>query len=325
MRPKTLHASLQAALAGLHFPVRAPEPSAEATPVAAVLAGNVPVLAPQVLLPTLLRRRGALIKPASAAPSFTERFVARLQERIVLPEPAFLTRRWRGGTRDDEELVHCFDRIAVYGGSESIKRFADLRRSCDQLVLFGPKSSVAVLWSETPPDLDGVARDVALFEQRGCLSVRVAYLVAPHTDAPSAIAAALSRALDRTASQLPPSGNLADASAARQWLDLARLSGQPAFGVPGRSGVVVDDPSADRPPPGRSVSVRAVSRDELLTQLNERREHIQGLAWTGIDAPPTALMELATRAAWRVAPAGRLQETDADWHNDGIDLLHWLR
>lgn len=323
MHPRTLHASLRAALGRYRLPAQSPAPSRAVEPMAAVLAGNVPVLAPQVLLPALLRRRGALIKPASDAPAFTERFVATLQRKLSLSEPAYRARSWRSGGEDDRDLVQHFERIAVYGGEAAVHRYTAMRRNTDQMALFGPRFSVGVLSDRVTPDLDGLARDAALFEQRGCLSVKVVYLLEPSRSSVQ-FGLDLARALDEAAEALPPSDDLAGSSAARQWFDVARLTGKQTFGTPGRSAVVLDEVGAELPPGGRSVSLRPVTENELTTQLHAHLHHIQGMAWTGVPALPGPLQELATAGAWRVAPAGRLQETAPDWRNGGIDLVEWL-
>lgn len=323
MHRRTLHASLRVGLDGLRCPDRFPVESRTAEPMAAVLAGNVPVLAPQILLPALLRRRGALIKPASNAPTFTERFVDALRSRLGISRTAYLSVRWPGGDELDRVVGTLFDRIAVYGGEGAVARFANLERTADQMVLFGPKSSVALLSDHVAPDLDGLARDVALFEQRGCLSVTTVYLLEPH-GSPHELAAGLSRALDALAEALPPAADMAATSAARQWMDVARLTGRPAFGTPGRSGVVVDAPGAGRSPGGRSVSVRPTTVEELTPILTADRDRIQGLSSTGIVSIPEGILDLAHASAWRIAPAGELQHAGIDWRNGGVDLIEWL-
>lgn len=323
MHPETLHASLGAALGDFRFPRRPPVPRPTRRPMAAVLAGNVPVLAPQILLPSLVRRRGALIKPASEAPRFTERFVEALQTNLQMADPAFVTARWRGGGDTDRELLRRFDRIAVYGGEEATARFAALGPAPGQLALFGPKFSVGIVSDQTPPDLDGLARDVVLFEQRGCLSVKIVYLLTPRAS-PAEIAEALSRALDRVAASLPPAVDLASSSGARQWLDVARLLGREVYGSPGRSGVALDEVDAALPPGGRSVSVRTLGAEETLDHLAAMSQRVQGISWTGLTELPPGLARVAETAAWRLAPVGHLQETGPDWWNGGIDLFEWL-
>ena len=323
MHPQTLQASLSASLQGYELSDNPPLARSSAGPVAAVLAANVPVLAPQFLRAALLRRRAALVKPASGAARFAERFVDSLQRELALPETAYLTRRWDGGNLDDEHLARDFERIAVYGGAETVARFAELEQAPGQMALFGPKASVAVVSDRGEIDYRALARDIALFEQRGCLSLQIVYLLRPCSSA-GEIATELSHALDTICQTLPTPDDLAAASAARQWVDVARLQGHEATGTPGRSAVVVEAPGAPFPPGGRSVSLRVVHSDDLIPRLRAAQERIQGLCWAGMASPPTAILQLAEQASWRLVPAGQLQQAGPDWLNGGIDLLQWL-
>ncbi|HSL84419.1 MAG TPA: hypothetical protein VLF66_16725, partial [Thermoanaerobaculia bacterium] len=75
-----------------------PSPTAPRGPLALiVLAGNLPALAVQPLLPALAARRPALLKSPSAEPAFAPAFVAALARRLPPLGEALGAAAWPGG------------------------------------------------------------------------------------------------------------------------------------------------------------------------------------------------------------------------------------
>ena len=192
---------------------------------------------------------------------------------------------WRGGDAAIEApLLEAVDRVVAYGGAEAL---ADLRRRAgDRVIAFGPKASVALVATPTSRSESvaaALARDVALFDQRGCLSLQAIY-----TDGDAdALAAALAR-------RARPSGATL---AARRAVDRPRLAAlrlvreEAAFlGVDGRSThrstaatVIVDRRALFLPSPGhRTVRVHPVADlDRAIAILRPHGARLQGAAVAG--------------------------------------------
>jgi len=326
-----LAAALEAVLggvAGRHAErVLAAAPSADRSPVLVVLASNLPALAVQPLLPILARRRPALLKSPSAEPLFSAAFAAALVRREPVLGEAVAALTWRGGQAALEEpLLAAAGRVLAYGDAAAI---ADLqRRAPGKLVAYGPQTSLAVLGAnaDVRRAAAGLARDVALFDQRGCLSVAAVYT----TGDAGELAAALAGELAELARRWPPGATtVAEAAAVRQVRDEAALRGLRLADLPPAAGTVIVEADARlRPTPGlRTVRVhRLAAAAELPRLLAAWHGRLQGVALAGFDAAAQAALTAGLRALGvsRFAPPGELQSPDTRWHNGGVDPLRLL-
>ncbi|MDH3403006.1 MAG: hypothetical protein OES32_03430 [Acidobacteriota bacterium] len=289
--------------------------------VAVILAGNLPALAVQPLLPALALGRPVLLKSASAEPLFAPAFVRALVRAAPELASAVAAATWEGGAVELEApILERAATVLVYGDQPAVDSVA--RRTRGTCVAHGPRASLAVVSAAADPALAaaGLARDVALFDQRGCLSVQAVY-----TDGDAAVlAGALARALAERAAAWPP-GPLdpSVAAAVQQVRAEARLRGleQPAMAL--AAGTVVVEPlPAFQPSPGlRTVRVHPLaSLDAVVPALAAWRGRLSGAALAG--APAWALESaLAELGVARCAPPGELQSPDALWHNGGLHPL----
>jgi hypothetical protein len=296
-------------------------------PAVVILAGNLPGLAVQPLLPALALRRPLLIKSASAEPLFAPAFVSALVARLPALADAIAAVTWPGGHEGLEApVLAAADRVLAYGHRGAI---ADLqRRAPGKVVDYGPKLSFAVVAADA--DLAaaaaGIARDVALFDQRGCLSVQAAFVEGE----PRArdFATALAAALESIAVELPPGRiDAAQAALVQQLRGDAELRGALAAPAALATGTVLGEPAeaALAPSPGlRTVRVYALrSLAELTTRLDGWQPLLQGAALAG-EAAWRLAPTLAALGVSRCATPGQLQAPDASWHNGGHDPLQAL-
>jgi len=290
-------------------------------PVLVVLASNLPALAVQALLPALALRRPVLLKSPSAEPLFAPAFLTALARREPRLAGAVAAATWPGGEADLEAPVLAgVGTVLAYGESAAL---ADLeRRAPGKVVGYGPKTSLAVVGRDADPRVaaEGIAQDVALFDQRGCLSVAAVYTAG---DA-AALAAELGEALAGLARRWPPGPAPRPALATVQQARLAHeMRGLWIAPLPVRSGTVLLDPDpAFRASPGlRTVRVHPLADLDRLPGLLARwRGRLQGAALAGEDAWSLA-PRLTLLGISRFAPPGELQSPDASWHNGGIDPL----
>ncbi len=285
------------------------------------LAGNVPALAVQALLPAIVLGRPLLVKSASDEPLFAPALVDALVGREPALGEALAAVRFAG---EDEPLGRAAfaraERIVAYGGAPAIGALA--ARLGGRLVAHGPKASVALVGAPVDPVGAGraLARDVALFDQRGCLSVHAVWVEGD----PRALAEGLAWGLALEHLRLPPGPIEAGAAAAVQQLrGVAELAGAAVGGLEIAQGTVLLERSPDfRPSPGlRTVRVHGVDDlDRVADRLAPWRGRLQGVAVVG-EAAELAAARFLPLGVSRIAPAGRLQEAEADWANGGLDPL----
>lgn len=325
LSPEGLTEALDVVLGGLRSGAASALLEAPPTPgpralAGAILAGNIPGLAAQCLLPALLAGRPLLLKSASDEPVFAPALVDALVARAPELADAFAAVRFPG-TRTDllEAAFAPAERLVAYGGGEAVEALR--ARFGARLVAHGPKASLAVVAGDV--DLlsvaRGLARDVALFDQRGCLSVQAVYVVANGAEA---LAERLAWALELESRRLPP-GPIEPALAAQvqQLRAEAELRGLTVPRLDLAAGtVIVETRPAFRPVPGlRTVRVHPLARlADLVEILEPWRGRLQGAALAGA-AAQALRAPLAELGLSRFAPPGELQAADATWANGGIE------
>ena len=291
--------------------------------VLAILASNVPALAAQVVLPALALRRPLLLKSSSREPLFGPALVHLLGRELPELSRALAAVTWAGGDEVIEDrLFSVAGSVVAYGDSGTIDQIAARR---GDLLPQGSKISIAAVGADS--DLDstarGLARDIALLEQRGCLSVRAVF-----TDAdPVALGTTLRDRLAGLAEVWPPYElEPSEAAAVRQARDEAELRGA-LFSAPSiGGGTVILAPNSElRPGPGcRTVEIHALeSLDALATRLSPWADGIQGavLAGEGARASEALLRSLGVA---RITAPGLLQRTDALWSTENGGLFDHL-
>jgi hypothetical protein len=323
LSPEGLAAALEAVLGGVRTgPASALLAETETLPlgggpVLAILASNLPALAVQPLWPALALRRPILLKSPSAEPLFVPAFLAALVRREPRLEPAVAAASWPGGdVRLEAPALAGADTVIAYGDEPAL---ADLRRRAPgKLVEYGPKTSLAVI---TELDsAEGLARDVALFDQRGCLSIAAVYT----TGDPEALAVRLEDALEKL---WPPGpADPMTLSMVQQMRLEAEMRGLRRPRLPVGLGTVLIEPEpVFRPSPGlRTVRIHPLTDlGRLPDVLSPWKGRLQGAALAGEDAWRLA-PALAGLGISRCAAPGELQSPDVTWHNGGIHPLRAL-
>lgn len=282
------------------------------------LAANLPALAVQSLLPALLLRRPVILKSPTAEPLFAPAFVRALTRRMPDLEHAMAAITWKGGDRALEgPLLAAADRILAYGDAAALNDLE--QRAPGKVIAYGPKTSLAVVGAAVEPAsvVEGLARDIALFDQRGCLSIQSIFVEGE----PTGLASLLSAELQRLARQWPP-GDLDPVAAAgvQQLRSEADLRGLFRSTTPLAEGTVIIEPEARfQPSPGlRTVRIHPMTNlDPLPEMLIDWSGRLQGAALAG-DAAWALVPELKELGISRLTPPGQLQTPDASWHNGGL-------
>jgi hypothetical protein len=327
-----LRAGLEAVLGGVRREPAAalfarahvlPSP-AEAGPVLAVLASNLPGLAVQPLLPALALGRPVLLKSPSAEPLFAPAFLSALVRREPRLGAAVAAATWEGGDAELEAPVLAgVGTVLAYGSREALDDLE--RRAPGKVIGYGPKTSLAVIGAGVEPRraAEGLGRDVALFDQRGCLSVAAVYTAGNG----EALGEALAEELLSLARRWPPGPPSRQTLVAVQHLRLeAEMRGFWHSSLAPREGTVVVDSRLElRPSPGlRTVRVHPLADlSRLPGLLRGWKGRLQGAALAG-EAAWSLEAGLRELGISRFSPPGELQSPDASWHNGGIDPLEAL-
>ncbi len=345
LSPEGLQAGLRAVLGGVRgepaarlfaeaAAIRSEKAGERAKDFALVtLSSNLPALAVQPLLPALAARRPVLLKSSSAEPRFAPAFVRALARRLPTLGEAVAALAWPGGDEALEApLLARAGVVLAYGDEGTVASLERRTRGAARFVAYGPRTSLAVLGAGVPLEqaAPGLARDVALFDQRGCLSVAAVYAEEDEARARE-LADALARELGRLAREQPPGPADPEAAGAVQQVRAeAELRGlyRPAIGPAARlaGGTVIVEPRlAFQPTPGlRTVRVHPVDDLARLQEvLRPWRGRLQGAAVAGSSAEALA-PALEALGVSRIVPPGELQHPDALWHNGGVSPLEDL-
>jgi hypothetical protein len=281
--------------------------------VVQLLASNVPALALPAIALACLAGVATLVKSGRHDPLSAAAFRRALG--AVDPDLAatVVTARWAGGDiRAEDAAFARADRVVATGGDATLDALA--RRLRVPMVAHGTRVSVAAVGRDAPADaVDGLALDVALHDQRGCLSPHAVW-VEGDVDA---FAERLAAALDAVARQLPPGPvSLAARAAARARRDAAEWRGARLVGS------VIVDP---RPALGTGGGLRIVhvhpiaSLAALPPLLPMGLVECVGVAGGTVD--PAALR---ARGVARVCPVGRMQRPPLCWPRGQRAPLHSL-
>jgi hypothetical protein len=301
-----------------------------------LLAGAIPMPALASVIAPLALRSAALVKTAARDP-----ITAPLVARSIAAVDAQLGRcvevvEFPGGDAECMEVFLGADCILATGSDATISAVAARVGPHQVLLRHGHRLSIAVLGraacdgAELEEAAHGLALDVALWDQLGCLSP-VGVYVATDASGVRRVGQALARALDAVGRALPR-GEVDAQSAA---LFAHEVSSAELRAAAGRAVVVhaasdatwavVCEPDAGpRPIPlHRFVRVHPVPAPERLdTALGPLAAHLAGVALAGFGAAqPEVEARLRALGATRVCAPGALQSPPLGWARDGLPAL----
>ena len=304
---------------------------------AVVLAGAIPQPSLLALLAPLALRSPVLAKPASRDPVTAALVAESIAD--VDPELGRCIAIARFGSNDEACLraLLTADCVAATGSDASIAALSALVAPPRRLVASGHRLSLAALGPEAlrGPALDaaagGIALDVALWDQQGCLSPLAVYAVGADGEAPDRLAEALAQALASLERLLPRGAQ--DPAAAVEFrhecdgaeLRATEIPGVQLLGGPTQRWAVVRevDAAPRRAPLNRFVRVQPVENPELLLDsLRPLAAHLAGVALAGFGSVQDGVARgLADLGASRLCQPGELQAPPLAWHHEGRPVL----
>ncbi|HEY5656354.1 MAG TPA: acyl-CoA reductase, partial [Myxococcota bacterium] len=304
---------------------------------AVLLAGSIPMPTLLALLAPLALRSPVLAKAAVRDP-VTAPLVAR---SVAAADPGLgrcidVVDVRRDDTKCLQVLLEAAC-VVVSGSDDAVQSVAARVRAPQRFVAYGHRFSVAALGEEAlsgqalESAARGLACDVALWDQLGCLSPVAVFAVGGDAAAPDRLARALAEAL-RDAEARWPRGSVEDRAAAlwaheRAAAELRQAAGQGVGVYAGEAGewTVVREVDAElRPAPlHRFVRVHPLADVRaLIAALAPYGAHLAALAVDGFGRETAALgRALFELGASRLCPCGALQSPPLGWQRDGRGVL----
>lgn len=237
------------------------------------------------------------VRPSRREPLFAAALVHALGDAAVTLSPDLDVAEVRDGE------VH------VYGRAETIAHLRAAARPGVRVRGHGPGLGIAVIGSAAPLDdaARALASDVVPFDQRGCLSPRVAFVreEAASGDARTrAFARAMAAALERTERAVPRGAvSEAERGEAARFAQTMNLAGHTCRGG---SSVIGVSYTLTLPPPGRHLLLVPFADDGALSGLvAPLARHVTVVGRTE-DAPPLDLVHA------RIARLGEMQRPPLD-------------
>jgi hypothetical protein len=307
---------------------------------AVFLAGSIPMPTMLSLAAPLALRSPVLAKLAARDPVTGPHFIRAVCSRD--PELGSCVDFSRFA-RDDRERVAALlraDCVVASGSDETIAAIAAQLRGPRRFVPYGHRLSVAVIAGDAlrgdriQTAAQRLALDIALWDQLGCLSPIVAYVVDPGTAAADRFAEELAAAMAAIEGRLPRGEvSLAAKNAIAHERASAemRAAGGARVAVHAPSAtswsVVREDSTALREAPlHRFVRILpAGDAAELLDAMSPLGPHLSAVGVAGVDPERSPLAEaFAQLGATRVCPLGRMQCPPIAWRHDGRFVIEPL-
>ena len=300
-----------------------------------VFSGNVPGVSITSLVRSLLVRTPVLGKTASHEPVLAPLFARMLaREDAVLGDCVAVT-WWSGGDEEREAAVLQHARLVVhYGGEAAIQSLRARAPTRTTFVEHGPRISFALLRNPDSAAARDLARAVAIFDQQGCVSPQLAYVLGS-PDQARAFAEMTAGAMLALETELPR-GRIDAAEAAA----IHALRTRAEFGAAATlwSGerlawtvIYMDEPVFEGTCLNRTLLIKPVASLHALAVLLEPfQEFLQtaGVAGFSGDELNHVATALADIGVSRVAPLSAMPWPPVTWHHDGRgplrELVHWV-
>jgi Acyl-CoA reductase (LuxC) len=227
--------------------------------------------------------------------------------------------------------------VVATGSDATISAVSSKLEASQRFVAYGHRFSIAVLGPETTESeatlvsaAEGLARDVARWDQLGCLSPVVVYLVGIAPSARALIAARIAQALGALSASMPRGNHPPDILAAhateRSEARMRAAMDEHVTLIEGSDfTVALESDVRPRPAPlARFLRLSPVeSANALEGKLAVFAPHLSNAAVAGFEASETEnISRLLTQlGVSRICPPGLLQTPPIDWPHDGMPLF----
>ena len=274
--------------------------------VAHVLASNVPALALPAIALGCLAGAAVLVKSGRADPCSAPAFRRALAAHDPELASTIVTTYWPGGDEERERTILGRADVVVATGHDATVASL-IRRFGDRVIAHGERSSIVAVRPENAADADALAArlatDVALHDQRGCLSPHAVYVDGDARRFAERVVAAL----DEVAGRLPPGPlDVEERAAHRAAVAEAEWAGATAIGGAGGTVLMSQDRRPTTFPGRRTVWILPfASIPELIAPGG-----VECVGVAGIRPDVEMLRQLGVA---RVCALGRMQRPGLSW------------
>lgn len=303
-------------------------------------AGSVPGVTVMSIIRALLVKSPVLAKPGAGDVALTAAFARHLGRLDPRLGAAAAVQYWPGGTapwaRWEKELFAAADQVVVYGSDATVESVRARTPASIRLIEHGHRIGVAVVDPTGDPGaVSDAARAVALFDQEGCVSTHLFFVLGDRAAARE-WSGALADALSEIEFALPPghvpAGELSAIHQMRGLLEMEAASGRDTelwYRKGLRWTVILGGLDGFSPAGGRTAWViPAADVADCLQALSPLSPVLQTVGIAGIGEERQALAEgLARIGATRVVPLREVAFPGAEWLHDGHrplrELVRW--
>jgi hypothetical protein len=306
-----------------------------------IFSGNVPGVAVTSLVRALLVKSPSFGKTAAEEPILPVLFARALQQVDPALAEAVAIAYWPGGTVEVEEtLFREAEAIVVYGGEQTVESVRRFVGTAHKLIVHGPRFSLGLVGAKAGQSTArDVARAVALFDQQGCVSPHVVYVISDDGRAALTFARRVADELEAVSAELPR-GQLST----EEVLQVREVRAQAEFGAIAGKGielfaardlshtVIFDaDPTFQPSCLNRVLYVKPIAQaNDVIGLVAPFRQFLQSVAIAGLDENETAdlALQLGRIGASRITSFAALPWPSPAWHHDGNgplrELLRWV-
>lgn len=314
-------------------------------------AGTVPGVAITSMIRALLVKSAALVKPGAGDIALTVRFATELRRTDPRVGAAVAVQYWPGGAKRwdpwERELFRGADQVVIYGSDATVESVRARAPASTRLVEHPHRIGIAVIDPREAPGAEAeAARAAALFEQRGCVSTQLVFLIGDRSRA-RCWCMELGKELAALEGVLPAGrADAGEQSALHQLRGRLRLmratsvENAPSAGTaPGTIRlwhsegscwtVILAPVHAFEPVGGRTVWVVPVpDLNACLRALAPLAPVLQTVGLAGIDSDRAEFgRKLPGLGFTRVVPLAQVPFPDPDWFHDGNrplgELVRW--
>lgn len=307
-----------------------------------VLAGNIPAIGILSIACALLSKSSSLVKVSFDEPVLTALFMHVLNSVDSELASCVAVANWRGGDEAIESVAFkCADAVVAYGTMETILSIRNRLSPTKRFIAYGHRIGVGIVDSHC--DLDdaarGLANDIAMFDQQGCMSPHVVFICGNSSDE-ERFTKSLSSAFNELAHELMSSRYALERSASIQsWRAVYMMAGAKVLMDEHSTSwtiVILNEPLISAlyahrlTCPPRTVLIRRVqSLEELHSEVKPFAGFISAAGCSVCEACEEKLLELlASVGIPRVCLLGEMQLPRQWWFHDGrpnvADLLTWI-
>ena len=310
-----------------------------------VVAGSVPGVGVSALLRSLVLKAPTLLKPGWGDLVLPALFAEALQEEDAELGAALAVAYWPGGSTELERAaLGAADLVVAYGSDEAVVALRAATPVTTRFVAYHHRVSVAAIGAEAlrSDSASGtaaeLARAVALFDQRGCVSPQMVWVEEGAETDPVTFATELANALSDLELTLPSVApdhpEAAALQQARGTAELLAASGPTWIRHGGVDApwtvVLASEDGLAMPATSRVVRVRPLAGpEELARELRPWAPHLQTLGVAGFGERLDELARACGRVGVsRVVPLAAVAFPPAWWRHDGrgplTELLRWV-